>query len=209
MNREFEQAVVKGSKNTTTFSKVANMLAVEGANGNTYIIREFRFASPHKTIRVINLEGVPTIEIPKPPVKRKKNWEGKFFLYKPRKYGLHPAHQVGPVVKTAVLYAPFHFFYFEESIFEETEGFTIKSYDKYSSKFDRSFTFIDKSSLIEREDPVLKEKATEIFTQIEDLKREKDKLEEKLDELDPLGKLAVEFDEMKQKLLNSIREDEW
>ena len=72
-------------------------------------------------------------------------------------------------------------------------------------------SFIDSKNETEREDPKLKAKAMELYTTMEDLQRQADDLEQKLAELDPMGKIADEFKRMREKLMTAAKggDGEW
>ena len=220
MDRKFMQAIAQGgAKNKAKLYDCGGKPCVVAKNGNPYLIHTFRFMRTDGSVVVHTsdlIDGlVPTLEIPKPPVKRNNTWEGKFFLHKPNMIGyLSRTPGFPPELlphKGATLYAPFHFFYFEETVHEEVDGFMIKSCTKYSSKFDRKMSFIDRVNETEREDPNLKAKAMELYTTMEDLQRQADELEQKLAELDPMGKIADEFKRMREKLMTAAKggDGEW
>ena len=208
MDRDFQYAVHSARKDKIKFFKSGGYLCLK-INDVRYSVGSFNFYKVpdmfNEDIVVITtkvLGGVPTLKIPIPSIRRTAKFDNKFFLTSVRKAN-STYHE-----KTATLYAPFLYFYFEESQFEEIQGYVSNIYPKYSSKLDRNINFIDFNRSFEREDDKLKKEAIEMFTQIEELEKQIKRLGTKLYELDPNGRVEEEFKEMRNKLMQAMGDEE-
>lgn len=183
-------------------------------NEEEIVIRGFCFYKPDfegvldstgPTIRVppTEIKTCPVIKIPIPVVRRKAVFDNKFFFAELSKIGRPPAQIHGPVLpgRNGILYIPFLYCYFEETFHEESAGYIIRTFPKYSSKIDRNLTFVDWNNFTEREDEELKSKAIEMWIEIQSLRQRASALEEEFDKIDQYGKLQKEFRDMEKKLI--------
>lgn len=208
----FTHAVETSRKDKTRmFLDGKSEICIKIMNGETIVIRQIVFYksalggildddnTPVKIhLPTTYLKTCPTLKIPIPVIRRVINYDNKFFLSECKK-----VHTPQLNTRTGVLYAPFLYFYFEESFHEETRGYIIKTFPKYSSKLDRNLTFVDRDNHTEREDEDLKAEATGIYILKRELQRQMVELQEKLDEIDIEGRLQQEFASMEDKLIQN------
>jgi hypothetical protein len=214
LDREFQYAVHSARKDKINFVNVGgNCLNIRDV---TYKINKFCF---YKVSDIFNedttiistsaIAQVPKLRIPTPAIRRIPKFDNKFFLSQVRKAPTQGWRgTAAKFEKTAELYAPFLYFYFEETQFEENKGYITTVYPKYSSKLDRNITFVDYNTHFERENEELKNEAVELFTKIEDLKRKRDHLIDELQVRDPDGRIQKEFEEMRRKLKDAVTDDD-
>jgi len=177
-------------------------------NEENIIIRDFIFykfedilASDTEpvTIRIATneIKTCPTIKIPVPIIRRKVAYDNKFFFSEIKKQYTYSQGNS----RSGTLYIPFLYCYFEETFHEESNGYIIRVFPKYSSKIDRNLTFIDFNNFTEREDEELKSKAIELWIEMNSLYLKARSLEEEFDAIDSYGKLREEFRVMSNKLV--------